>query len=93
MMGGRRRRPQAENTDNVRFSQATVTISLKKTGQSKQKPFVVVQMQVELKQAEFLSYLITWVNSSKNNYCSFKKKFSILREVINQTKGHSWKYQ
>lgn len=74
-MGGRRRRPQAENTDNVRFSQATVTISLKKKEQSKQEAFVCVQMQVELKQVEFLSYPITWVNSSINNYCSFKKNF------------------
>lgn len=30
-MGGRRRRPQAENTDNVRFSQATLTTSLGKS--------------------------------------------------------------
>lgn len=35
IMGGRRRRPQAENTDSVRFSQATQTISLKKKVQNK----------------------------------------------------------
>lgn len=88
-IGGRRRRPQAENTDSVRFSQATVTISLekkKKANKTNQETFVCCQMQVAEKQAEFLSYHTTWVNSPKNNYCSFKKKFSIPRgEVINQT--------
>lgn len=82
IIGGRRRRPQAENTDSVRFSQATVTISLEKkqTNKTNQETLVCCQMQVAEKQAEFLSYHTT---SPKNNYCSFKKKFAIPREVIN----------
>lgn len=47
IIGGRRRRPQAENTDSVRFSQATVTISLKKKKQTtKQETFACCWMQV-----------------------------------------------
>lgn len=58
----------------------------KKANKTNQETFVCCQMQVAEKQAEFLSYHTTWVNSPKNNYCSFKKKFSIPRgEVINQT--------
>lgn len=45
IIGGRRRRPQAENTDNVRFSQATVTISLKKE-KNKEETSACCQMQV-----------------------------------------------
>jgi len=44
IIGGRRRRPQAENTDNVRFSQATLTISLKKKNQN--QAFTFCEMQV-----------------------------------------------
>lgn len=45
IIGGRRRRPQAENTDNVRFSQATLTISLKKKNNQKET-FTFFQMWV-----------------------------------------------
>lgn len=67
IIGGRRRRPQAENTDNVRFSQATLTISLK---ERKNKTATFCQMQVAWNQTGFLSYHTTWANSLKGNYYS-----------------------